>query len=114
MPTIRLLVAVATRSGTFMNRCISGTFTSPPPMPRSADMTPANTAPTVPRRRFRTAYPGPDRAAMNAGNVPDADAMGAAGAGAAGPVAADGPLSGRVVGSGAGADAGRRSIVTIV
>ena len=33
MPIIRLLVAVATRSGTPIARCMSGTLMIPPPMP---------------------------------------------------------------------------------
>ena len=37
MPIIRLLVAVATRSGTPMMRCISGTLMIPPPIPSSAE-----------------------------------------------------------------------------
>ena len=32
MPIIRLLVAVATRSGTPIARCITGTLTIPPPI----------------------------------------------------------------------------------
>ena len=47
MPTIRLLVAVAIRSGTPSVRCISGTLTSPPPIPSSADATPAPTLATA-------------------------------------------------------------------
>ena len=48
IPIIRLLVAVATRSGTPIARCISGTLTIPPPMPSSAEATPAPSAPTTP------------------------------------------------------------------
>ena len=48
-PIMRLLVAVATRSGTPMTRCITGTFTMPPPTPRSADTTPAPRLPAMPR-----------------------------------------------------------------
>ena len=40
IPIIRLLVAVATRSGTPMTRCITGTLTMPPPTPSSAETTP--------------------------------------------------------------------------
>ena len=54
MPIIRLLVAVATRSGTPITTCISGTLTIPPPMPSSAETTPANDAPTTPRPSRRT------------------------------------------------------------
>ena len=46
IPIMRLLVAVATRSGTPIARCISGTFTMPPPIPSKADATPAPVAPT--------------------------------------------------------------------
>ena len=48
IPIIRLLVAVATRSGTPMTRCITGTLTSPPPIPRSAETRPAKRLPTIP------------------------------------------------------------------
>ena len=54
MPIMRLLVAVATRSGTPMVRCMSGTLMIPPPTPSSADTTPANVAPTTPLPMFRT------------------------------------------------------------
>ena len=49
MPIIRLLVAVAMRSGTPITRCMTGTLTIPPPMPSSAETTPAHVAPTTPR-----------------------------------------------------------------
>ena len=54
MPIIRLLVAVATRSGTPMTTCITGTLTSPPPIPSSADATPAPTLRRRPKPRWRT------------------------------------------------------------
>ena len=54
MPIIMLLVAVATRSGTPIARFISGTLTIPPPIPSSADATPAPVATTTPRPRLRT------------------------------------------------------------
>ena len=44
IPIIRLLVAVATRSGTPIRTCMTGTLTSPPPIPSRADVTPANDA----------------------------------------------------------------------
>ena len=53
MPTIRLLVAVDTRSGTPIARCISGTLMIPPPTPSSADTTPAPVAPTTPSGMLR-------------------------------------------------------------
>ena len=56
MPTMRLLVAVATRSGMPIARCISGTLMMPPPTPSSAETTPAPVAPTTPNGMFRTSY----------------------------------------------------------
>ena len=41
IPIIRLLVAVATRSGTPITTCMTGTLTSPPPIPSRAETTPA-------------------------------------------------------------------------
>ena len=74
IPIIRLLVAVATRSGTPIARCISGTLTIPPPTPSSAETTPAPAEPTTPRRQVadvvvRAAEAGEDgrRAATAAG-----------------------------------------------
>ena len=49
IPIIRLLVAVATRSGTPIARCITGTLMSPPPIPSRAETTPANDAAGDPR-----------------------------------------------------------------
>ena len=54
IPIIMLLVAVATRSGTPIARCITGTLTIPPPMPSSAEMTPAAGRPDDPDGRLRT------------------------------------------------------------
>ena len=54
IPIIMLLVAVATRSGTPIARCISGTLMAPPPIPRSADVMPAPVAPTTPKPRLWT------------------------------------------------------------
>ena len=48
MPIIRLLVAVATRSGTPIARFISGTLMMPPPTPSRADTMPAPNDPTTP------------------------------------------------------------------
>src|SRR4051795_778662 len=73
IPTIRLLVAVATRNGTPIPRCISGTLMMPPPTPSSAEMTPAPVAPTTPPPRWRTWYPGPDSSADHVWK-PEADA----------------------------------------
>ena len=50
-PIIMLLVAVAARSGMPIVRCLTGTFTIPPPTPSSAEMTPANPLRTEARRR---------------------------------------------------------------
>ena len=55
IPIIRLLVAVATRSGTPITRCMTGTFTMPPPMPSRAETTPA---PRLPPRRAADAVAG--------------------------------------------------------
>jgi hypothetical protein len=52
IPIIMLLVAVATRSGTPIARCISGTLMTPPPIPSSADVMPAPVAPTRPKPRL--------------------------------------------------------------
>ena len=54
IPIIMLLVAVATRSGTPIARCMTGTLTIPPPIPSSAETTPATVAPTMPSGRLRT------------------------------------------------------------
>ena len=48
---IILLVAVAARSGMPIVRCMTGSFTIPPPTPSSAEMTPANTLSTEATRR---------------------------------------------------------------
>src|SRR3954447_15867031 len=60
IPIIRLLVAVATRSGTPMITCIVGTLMRPPPIPRRADASPAPRLPTIPQRKRWTRYPGPE------------------------------------------------------
>src|SRR3954447_2588055 len=70
MPIIMLLVTVATFSGTFIARFISGTLTMPPPTPTSAETTPANTAPTVPNRNRVTWEPGPPSVATKPPDVP--------------------------------------------
>jgi hypothetical protein len=54
IPIIMLLVAVATRSGTPIARFISGTLMIPPPIPSSADATPATGRPDDARPRLRT------------------------------------------------------------
>src|SRR4051812_24334360 len=61
IPIIRLLVAVATRSGTPMITCIVGTLMRPPPIPSRADASPAPRLPTIPQRKRWTRYPGPER-----------------------------------------------------
>ena len=45
IPIMRLLVAVATRSGTPMRTCMTGTLTSPPPTPSRARRDPGPDAP---------------------------------------------------------------------
>src|SRR5436309_4429377 len=83
IPIIRLLVAVATRSGTPMIACIVGTLTRPPPMPRSADARPATTLPTSPHPRRWMRYPGPDSVSWYD------DAAGSTAAGSPPPAGAD-------------------------
>src|SRR3954469_22570745 len=117
MPIIRLLVAVDVRSGTPITRCITGTFTMPPPTPRSAEFSPATTEPAIPAGRRRTTYPGPEMAAANVGasTVGGGTTTGLGSRAGTGSGAASAPGSGSVAGTplaAAGTASLRRAIDT--